>query len=256
MNREQQPPSYITPDWSVPDSVVALTTTRAGGCSEGAFASFNLALHVQDNPVAVTRNRRLLADRLAGDLTFQWLEQVHGTDVLPVSVAGPARRADAAFTTRRKLACCVLTADCLPVFFASNKGDAVAVAHAGWRGLAAGILERTLAEFPSPPDATAVWLGPAIGPCHFEVGAEVREEFLAAATGKLAEELAACFSEAPGTRKYLADLYGLARTRLHHRGVVSITGGGHCTFCQSEQFFSFRRQPETGRMASLIYLKT
>ncbi len=255
MSRSPSAPVLVRPDWSVPDSVIAVSTTRSGGCSEGYFAGLNLADHVRDDPGHVLRNRQLLAGELGSRVTFQWLEQAHGTAVVRAGSAGPPPRADALITTVPNLACCVLTADCLPVFFAGLRGDAVGVAHAGWRGLAAGILEATVSALPAPPDEIVAWLGPAIGPCHYEVGDEVRTAMLATAPRARHVELDACFRPTGKAGKYLADLYGLATTRLRHQGVAAISGGGFCTYCQDQRFYSYRRQSETGRMASLIYLK-
>ncbi|MEZ5491503.1 MAG: peptidoglycan editing factor PgeF [Gammaproteobacteria bacterium] len=254
-DREGTKSTFLVPDWQVPDNIVAHTTTRYRGFSRGDFGGLNLATHVGDEAADVASNRDLLVRELDAAVSLQWLDQVHGTDVVQARRDSQARRADAVITTERNLACCVLTADCLPVFFASQQGDAVGVAHAGWRGLAAGILENTLSAFPAPPAETAVWLGPAIGPCHFEVGGEVREAFLGAASGALRAALHECFQAVPGQDKYLANLYGLATARLQQQGVQAISGGGFCTYCDADQFYSFRRRARTGRMASLIYLK-
>lgn len=248
-------PNFLVPDWQVPDDIVAYTTTRSHGFSRGDFGGLNLAAHVGDDAADVANNRDLLTRELGSEVSLQWLEQVHGTDVVQARRDSQVRQADAAITAESNLACCVLTADCLPVFFASQRGGAVGVAHAGWRGLAAGVLENTLSAFPVPAAETAVWLGPAIGPCHFEVGVEVQEAFLATVSGALRAALLECFQPVPGSDKYLANLYGLATARLQQQGVTAISGGEFCTYCDADQFYSFRRQARTGRMASLIYLK-
>jgi len=245
---------YLVPDWPAPERVVALCTTRVGGYSTQGFAELNLAEHVGDDPQRVAANREVLTAALGGGIRFQWLEQVHGTGVVQARPDGVVRRGDAAVTAEAGLACCVLTADCLPVFFASRQGDAVAVAHAGWRGLAAGVLEHTLAGFPAAARDTLVWLGPAIGPCHFEVGAEVLAAFLESSDERDANAVSNCFI-ATDNGKYLANLYRLASIRLARSGVVSVTGGTFCTYCDSSRFYSYRRHQTTGRMASLIYLK-
>jgi YfiH family protein len=242
-------------DWDVPDNVVALTTSRLGGTSTGDFESFNLALHVGDDSEHVQQNRRQLRKLLGGQIDFQWLQQSHGTDVVQAARHGIVQNADAACTAQTDLACCVLTADCLPVFLTDREGSAVAAVHAGWRGLAGGILERTVARFPAPAGGVLAWLGPAIGPCHFQVGKDVKEAFLKAAEGELLERLDACFIVDSEPGKYRADLYRLATLKLETLG-VDVSGGGLCTYCEDSRFYSFRRHKNTGRMASLIYLKS
>jgi len=246
---------WLCPDWDAPDNVVALTTTRRGGSSSGGYADFNLADHVGDFPASVQHNRARVRELLGGRLEFQWLEQVHGTQVVQAQRGGGIQRADAVFTTKPDLVCCVLTADCLPVFLAARKGDAVAVAHAGWRGLAAGVLENTVASFPAPDDEIIAWLGPAIGPCHFQVGTEVREAFLDSVGARLKTEFESCFVADSEPSRYRADLYRLAALKLASSG-IKVSGGGFCTYCESDRFYSYRRQQDTGRMASLIYLKS
>jgi len=245
---------WINPTWDAPANVVALTSIRWHSVS-GSDADFNLAAHVGDNPATVQRNREQLQQHLGGQVDFQWLEQVHGTRVVQAQRKGESHQADAVFTSEPDLACCVLTADCLPVFLAARAGNAVAVAHAGWRGLAAGVLENTVARFPASEEQLIAWLGPAIGPCHFQVGEEVREAFLDLADGRSKTALEHCFVADSKPGKYLADLYRLATVKLTNLG-VDVSGGGFCTYCESERFYSYRRQQNTGRMASLIYLKS
>ena len=247
--------SWLSPGWDAPDNVVALTTTRHGGHSADLYADFNLASHVGDEPAAVQQNRVQLRQHLGGRVDFQWLDQVHGTKVVQAVRGAESLQADAALTTQTDLACCVLTADCLPVFLATRAGNAVAVAHAGWRGLAAGILENTVASFPLPGDEILAWLGPAIGPCHFQVGAEVREAFLDAATSGMKSAFESCFVVDEQPAKYRADLYRLATLKLTNLG-IEVSGGGFCTYCENDRFYSYRRQQITGRMVSLIYLKS
>ena len=240
----------IRPQWPVPGTVAACSTTRHGGVSLPPYASLNLGAHVGDNPADVAANReRLVA--LAGlpAMPF-WLEQVHGTDVLRLEGQIPtaaALRADAVYTAEPGQVCAVMTADCLPVLFASRRGDEVAAAHAGWRGLCGGVLENTLKQFRCPPDDVMAWFGPAIGPQAFEVGDDVRAAFVAdnPATG-------AAFR--PVGTKYMADIYQLARIRLQAAGVRQISGGERCTASEPENFFSFRRDRMTGRLATLIWL--
>lgn len=236
------------PDWPAPPSVRACSTTRRGGVSGPPYDALNLADHVGDDPSAVAANRRRLREAL--DLPGQpcWLRQVHGTRVVAVSAAESGTPADGAFTDRRGVVCAVLTADCLPVLLCTAAGDWVAVAHAGWRGLAHDVLEAAVDAAPVAGDRLLAWLGPAIGPQSFEVGDEVRQAFLARDP-----RAAGAFVPGAGGR-WLADLYQLARQRLASRGVPAVFGGGLCTLRDAERFYSFRRDGRTGRMASLIWL--
>lgn len=262
------------PDWQVPAGVQAFVTTRCsgqvkggqdqGGQDLGGFGNFNLALHVGDDPQRVVANREQLLQELrarsgCNDLCIQWLEQVHGTsvhDARPPCRNDPPPRADALYTASAGIACAVLTADCLPVLFCSDDGREIAVAHAGWRGLLAGVLEQTLSRFETPPERLRAWLGPAIGPCHFEVGPEVREAFLEAGA-HAAVQTAAAFRPVPpgsdGVQRYMMDLYRLARLRL--AGLGSLGGELSCTQCRNDQWYSYRAAQVTGRFATLI-LKT
>jgi polyphenol oxidase len=244
-------PDWISPDWPAPSNVRAVMTTRAGGVSQAPYAGFNLAVHVDDDPAAVAENRRLLRQWLPAEPL--WLNQVHGIDVA-CDAGARAPDADAGVAFNADEVRVVLTADCLPVLFCDEAGAVVAAAHAGWRGLAAGVLESTVSAMRTPPDRILAWLGAAIGPDAFEVGSEVRENFVAQ------HPLAAiAFRPAlPGTldgapRKWLADLYVLARLRLATIGVTRIYGGGLCTYSDAERFYSYRREMRTGRMASLIW---
>ena len=247
------------PDWTLPAGVHAFVTTRCGGSSTAPWSSFNLGQHTGDLLSAVTANRHLLLARLqkeTGDTVpgIQWVQQVHGTRVFHAGATTltPAPEADALYAGDSPLALGVLTADCLPVLFCSNDGREIAVAHAGWRGLLTGVLEATLGSFHAPVSAISVWLGPAIGPCHFEVGNEVRVAYLARAdvAQRAATEAAFVTTAIPG--KWLADLYHLARIRLRMSGVQRITGSPVCTVCHHERFYSYRKQPVTGRFATLI----
>lgn len=238
----------ITPSWPAPAQVKAYTTTRQGGYSQPPYHQFNLAGHVGDDNQAVTANRQYLMDFLKLPSNPCWLEQIHSDQVINANIPNSHRTADAAFTTAEKTVCVVLTADCLPVLFCDRAGTWVAAAHAGWRGLAAGILEATLQSFNQSPQNILAWLGPAIGPQVFEVGEEVREAFLA----KL-PETASAFK--PIRHQYwLADLYQLARYILIKQGVSDIYGGEFCTYSEPTRFYSYRRDKVTGRMASLIWL--
>lgn len=238
--------SWVRPDWPV--DVVALTTTRAGGVSAGACGSLNLAAHVDDDPKNVAENRRRLRTALALSGEPAWLRQVHGTTVVDAA-RGAGAEADASFTTEPGVVCAVLTADCLPVLFAARDGGAVAAAHAGWRGLLAGVLEATLDALPVPNGELLAWLGPAISQPAFEVGGEVREQFVA----ERPESAAAFLANDRG--RWQADLYALARLRLDAAGVGEVYGGGYCTHGDAERFFSYRRDPGCGRMASVIAIR-
>lgn len=237
---------WLIPDWPAPARVKACVTTRAGGVSLAPFDSLNLGDHVGDDPTAVAENRRRLTDQFA--ITPAWLQQVHGIAVVeadPTQVA----TADASWTDTPGIACASMTADCLPVLFCNRAGTRVAAAHAGWRGLANGVLEATLDSLAVPADEILAWLGPAIGPQAFEVGPEVREAFIAQLA--LASQ---AFAASPNAGKFLADIYQLARLRLAARGVTAVYGGGLCTVTDP-RFFSYRRNPRTGRFASLIWIE-
>ncbi|WP_158784122.1 purine nucleoside phosphorylase YfiH [Pantoea sp. BAV 3049] len=240
--------SLIIPQWSVPASVRACSTTRLAGVSHAPWDSLNLGAHVGDNPQDVQTNRESLVRLAEMPAMPVWLEQVHGVRVLHLTGEEPdSLQADAAYTRERGVVCAAMTADCLPVLFSSLDGKEVAAAHAGWRGLCSGVLEATLDAFIAPAEEIVAWLGPAIGPEAFEVGPEVRNAFLA-------QDLITDAAFRPVGEKYYADIWQLARNCLTRRGVRHITGGGLCTVSAREQFFSFRRDGVTGRMASLIWL--
>lgn len=240
-------PEFLVPDWPAPPTVRAAMTTRRGGVSNGAYETLNLALHVGDDAGAVLENRRRVRAALALPAEPRWLTQVHGTEVATLGRDEPGS-ADAAVALGPGLVCAVLVADCLPVFLASRAGDRVGLAHAGWRGLAAGIVEATVAALAIEPTQLIAWLGPVIAPAAFEVGAEVRAAFVAA-------EPAAAAEFRPGRAgRWLADLPALARRRLAACGVTEVHGGGLCTFADPARFYSFRRDGQTGRMAALAWL--
>jgi YfiH family protein len=245
------PSNNLVPDWPAPRNVGALLTTRQGGVSRAPYASLNLGSHVGDDPVAVAINRSRLGNALAAGGQPVWLDQVHGrrvVDAAECSASATAVPADASFSREIGVCCAVLTADCLPVLFCDDAGSVVAAAHAGWRGLLAGILEETIAAMAVPATTLLAYLGPAIGPRAFEVGGEVRAAFVAADVA-----MAAAFSPLPAG-KWLADIYLLARLRLLGQGVTRIYGGSYCTVGEADRFFSFRRDGQTGRMASMIWL--
>jgi len=262
------PADWIVPDWPAPAGVRALFTTRAGGVSVPPFDSFNLGEHVRDDPLAVAVNRQRLASVLGARPVF--LQQVHGTGVAVLDGRTPdGTVADACVTTEAAVACTVMAADCLPVLFTDRAGTAVAAAHAGWRGLAAGVLEQCHGAFcarvqrlhPASSVAqvaadTTAWLGPCIGPQAFEVGDEVREAFVA-----WRPEAAACFAALPAAGKHLAHLPQLARLRLQAMGITAVYGNdgspAWCTVTQASRFFSHRRDAvrlgSSGRMAACIW---
>lgn len=236
----------LIPQWPAPAHVRALQTQRDGGVSVGPFASFNLGAHVDDEPTHVAGNRRLLQTLLPA--APQWLRQVHGTAVVRLPCAEAQPVGDAVWTDRQGVVCAVQTADCLPILLCSDDGTVVAAVHAGWRGLADGVIDAALAALPVPAARLLAWLGPAIGPDAFEVGPEVRARFVAADSAN-----AGCFRPGSGNR-WLADLFALARRRLQACGVTAIHGGGVCTFGDSGRWFSYRRDGRCGRMASLIWI--
>lgn len=237
-------------DWGV-KGVGALSTDRMGGVSAAPFDSLNLGKHVGDAPRAVEENRRRLGEVAGEGVRFAWLEQVHGIEVVDAATVLEPVRADGSISRTPGVACVVMTADCLPVLFCDRAGTVVGAAHGGWRGLAGGILEATVAAMEVDPGEVLAWMGPAIGPRAFEVGEEVREAFVLHDEGAQT-----CFRRSlknPESR-WVADLYGLARRRLRALGVGEIGGGGACTF-ESERFFSYRRDGRTGRMASAVWLR-
>lgn len=237
-------PAWIEPDWPAPRGIRAASSLRLGGRSTGVFASLNLGAHVGDEPAAVAANRAVLVKALDLPAEPVWLQQVHGTEVVTAHDPGAAV-GDAATTDRAGVVCAVMTADCLPVLLCAVDGSQVAAAHAGWRGLAGGVLEAAAAAMQG--DELMAWLGPAIGPEAFEVGDEVRETFV--------RRLGDCGQAfvASGEGRWRADLYHLARLALQRAGVDRIYGGGWCTYSEAERFFSYRRDGQTGRMATLIW---
>ena len=251
------PECLLKPNWpGLPEQFGAYTTTRQSGVSfapydDGSGAhGFNLATHVGDQPEAVDANRLRLNSFLPAQP--QWLTQVHGASVANLDDPTTGLEADAVMSTRVGAVCAVMTADCLPVLFCDPVNGVVAAAHAGWRGLAAGVLENTVTQrcrAGARVEQILAWLGPAIGPEQFEVGAEVRAQFVASAPAD-ANAFALC-----GVEKFHANIYQLARRRLQACGLVSIEGGEYCTVTQRRQFYSYRRDGVTGRMASLIWVK-
>lgn len=242
----------IQPNWSAPANIHAFSTTRKGGCSEGAYQGLNLGLHVQDNAALVLKNRALLSERLTLANPLCWLTQTHSTQLLKIgknTLSGIV--ADAAWTPHKKQACVVMTADCLPVLVTDKQGSFVAAIHAGWRGLCDGIIEKSISAICSELNITSnnllVWLGPCIGKKAFAVGDEVRAQFIA-------ENALAVYAFTPNQDRWLADLHQLARLRLAPFKVAEITASEHCTYSEPDLFYSYRRDGETGRLASVIWI--
>ena len=239
----------IVPRWPAPAHVRALTTTRRGGVSEGAYASFNLASHCGDDLAHVIENRKRLATRHAAPPVVCWLNQVHGIDVIDADRDyAVAPTGDAALSQTSSRACVILTADCVPVLICDRAGTMVGAAHCGWRGLAHGVLDALLQRLPAERENLIAWLGPAIGPQRYEVGSDVRDALLATTSPPIVER-----ALRPSHGKWLANLYELARSQLTALGVAAVYGGGLCTY-DDARFYSYRRDGVTGRMATLIWL--
>lgn len=242
----------IIPDWAAPASVVAISTTRHGGQSQPPYNSLNLAQHVGDNRADVAANRATLQQLAAYKAEPAWLEQVHGKVVVNAAELTAETKADASIATNSNATCVVMTADCLPVLFCNKQGSGVAAAHAGWRGLAEGVLEATLQrlchELSCPASDIMAWLGPAISANAFEVGDEVRERFISQ------HDVTAAFTESR-PQHWLMDIYAVARKRLNVAGVADVSGGEFCTYSDADNFFSYRREGRCGRMATLIWLQ-
>lgn len=251
----------ILADWLAPSHIVAGVSDRYDGLSVGPFANNNVALHVQDDNATVLENRNKLkrqllkSHNLSDNVQWQWLNQTHGVNVLEASSAtlDDVPDADAVFSRERNLVCCVMTADCLPILLTDQNGSQIAAIHAGWRSLCHGIIEETVNVMRKKADRSELmaWLGPAIGPSQFEVGADVLAAFKVENCGDLSEQ--AFVLQENG--KYLTDIYQLARLRLEALGINQVTGGGFCTVNENERFYSYRRDGKTGRMASFILMK-
>jgi polyphenol oxidase len=243
------PREWVTPEWPAPARVHAFVTTRHGGVSAGEYASLNLGSRGGDDPRSVAANRLIVRDHLPA--MPRWMTQVHGTAVCDLDALADREvaTADAAVTRRPGTVAAVLTADCMPLFVCDRAGTRAGIAHAGWRGMAAGVIENTVAALGVEPREVLAWMGPAIGPAAFEVGPEVREAFLAAGP-----EAGAAFAPR-GAEKFMADLYALARTRLARAGVREVHGGGFCTYRETQRFFSYRRAQASGRMGAFIWME-
>ncbi|MES1926161.1 peptidoglycan editing factor PgeF [Salinisphaera sp. T31B1] len=240
---------FLAADWPAPAGIGAGTTLRRGGVSAPPFDTFNLGDRAGDDPAAVAVNRQRLRQALGLPGEPSWLQQVHGAGVVEAGQQA-VPEADASVASHGEAVCVVLTADCLPVLLCDRDGRCFGAAHAGWRGLAAGVLEATVARLPSPPDQIMAWLGPAIGAHNFEVGEDVRQAFC-----RTCVDDASAFVPAAQVGKYRADIYALARNRLARAGLAgdSVYGGGLCTIDDQARFYSYRRSSTTGRMASLVW---
>ncbi len=236
---------WIEPDWPVANNIHAATTLRSGGISQGRFSSLNLAYHVNDQTKNVRENRKIITKMLDIPAEPIWLEQIHSNRVVKINHKTGIERADASFTNLANTACIILTADCLPILLASTNGSIIAAIHAGWRGLLSGIISNTVTALGS--NKLIAWLGPAIGANCFEVGKEVKDQFVAKS---------AIFNDAfkqKNQQHYLADIYQLATLELASLGITQVYGGGFCTVTDRQRFFSYRRDGKTGRMATLIW---
>ncbi|WP_340121625.1 peptidoglycan editing factor PgeF [Methylobacter svalbardensis] len=236
---------WLTPDWPAPANIHAATTLRVGGVSGGVYGSLNPAMHVGDDADLVTQNRQIIKGLLGLPGDPVWLDQIHSHRAVQAVTSEPLQQADASYTSESGIVCAVMTADCLPLLVCSTDGSQVAAIHAGWRGLLTGVISNTVSAMQQSD--LLVWLGPAIGPDCFEVGAEVRDAFLA----KSAVFIPAFKPQSNG--KWLADIYQLARIDLGLLGIDKVYGGGFCTVTEQERFYSYRRDKETGRMATLIW---
>jgi len=248
---------WLEPDWPAPANIHAATTLRTGGVSQGTYSSLNPAAHVSDDADGVRQNRQIISEILDLPSEPVWLDQIHSNRAVKAIKTASLQQADASYTNESGVVCAVMTADCLPLLVCSADGTQVAAIHAGWRGLLAGVICNTVVAMqipPSPPlckrgarGDLLVWLGPAIGPDCFEVGTEVRDAFL-----EKSAEFDRAFKE-QSNRKWLADIYQLARIELAALGITNVYGGTHCTVTEHERFYSYRRDTQTGRMATLIW---
>ena len=234
----------IEPQWNAPSQVKAFSTTRIGGFSQGVYQGLNLGMHVNDDPEIVLQNRSLLPNFQR----IQWLNQTHSAKAVEIhSIKSQAVNADASFTSKNGIVCAVMTADCLPILLCNEDGNEIAAIHAGWKGLAQGIVEETIRKMSSPVTSLLAWLGPAIGPECFEVGEDVFSQFNQYETQ--------AFRKSDIAGKYLLDIYSVASIKLRALGVSHITSSDCCTYTQSNEFFSYRRDKITGRMVSGIWLE-
>jgi YfiH family protein len=237
--------NWIKPDWPVASNIHAVATLRSGGVSQGTFNSLNLGLHVNDEPENVYKNRRIISRMLDLPSEPVWMEQVHGIDVIKADQSKQIEKADASYTDQENTVCAVLTADCLSILLATTDGSKIAAIHAGWRGLLSGVVANTVNTMGTIN--LIAWLGPAIGADCFEVGQEIKDSFI-----KKSEKFTQVFTKT-NEKKYLVDIYKLAKIELASVGIKQVYGGGFCTVTDKERFYSYRRDGETGRMATLIW---
>lgn len=240
----------IKADWPLQSKVVALTTTRSGGVSAACYRDFNLALHVGDQATNVKKNRSILQHEISLPDEPKWLQQVHSTTVVTADdIQSDQAIADAAFTSRSDIVCAVLTADCLPIVLSDKHANCIGVAHAGWRGLLNGIVQKTVLSMSAIAKPDYAWLGPAIGPQAFEVGVDVYQPFM-----QQDSSFQRAFKPINNSKWYF-DIYQAASIVLRSVGIKEVYGGGHCTYSEDTRFFSYRRDVNTGRMATLIWRK-
>jgi len=239
----------IKADWPAAKHINAITTTRLGGFSEGRYKGLNLAVRCGDELNIVNKNRRLISDEFSWKSPPTWLNQKHSANIVRAENYNDSEIYDASFTEQTNRICVVLTADCLPILICDQKGTTIAAIHAGWRGLAAGIIENSITNLSLAPENILVWLGPAISKKTFEIGAEVRDVFV-----KKDHDLASAFSPSTNSEKWMADIYLIAKITLNGLGITEIFGGNYCTYSDEESFYSYRRDGETGRMGSFIWM--
>lgn len=238
---------FIIPQWPAPKHIKAYSTTRNGGMSVGRYASFNLGLHVGDKDAMVLYNRTHLQQLCHIPSEPKWLQQVHSDIAIDAAQITANTAADASYTSKFNTVCVIMTADCLPILITNQKGSEIAAIHAGWRGLAAGIVENTLKQLNSPPQDLMAWIGPGIGPQHYEVGSDVYQHFASSP-----RDVSPAFL--PHEDKWLANMPKLAEQRLLAAGVQQIYHSNECTYSQPSKYFSYRREGITGRMATLIWI--
>jgi YfiH family protein len=245
MSKTDLTAKFIFPDWPAPENVHAIQTTRVGGFSSAPYETLNLGDHVKDHPINVSKNRQLLNTYLPTEPV--WLNQVHGVRVINAAYSSCLESADAAFSFKANTVCVTMTADCLPVLLCDQAGTVVAAVHAGWRSLCDGVIEATVKAMQVEGEYLMAWFGPAIGPHAFEVGSEVRAQFIA-------QDSESAHAFVPHGKKWLGDIYKIATQRLNELGITQIYGGNLCTYTDKSRFFSFRRDGDTGRMGTFIWL--
>lgn len=239
----------VVPDWPAPDNIIAFTTTRLGGVSEAPYSSWNLAHHVGDEKAHVDENRQQLQQLLPTGSRLNWLEQVHGTVI--VDAPSKVQESDGVFTDKLLQACCIMTADCLPILMCNQQGDQIAALHAGWRGVADRIIEQGFRRFSAPADELMVWIGPSITARHFRIGRDVEQKL--SASIRNAECRAQFFRQDQDSKKHVfADLQGMVEQQCHELGINQVFQSNCCSFSDSDRFFSYRREQQTGRNVSVI----